>query len=713
MQGLPDSHPGKQQLADYAGQRLSAEETGRIAEHLRLCSQCRQTIEQTEPDLLLAPGASSPLGATWQDVSVPETSAAAPAGASAAEFLPKSRDFPTDLASHPQFQSKLRILGKIGQGGMGTVYLAEQSLLGHQRQVALKVINQAFLSDPDILRRFLAEVAAVSQLSHPNIVTVYDADQTGEHHFLVMEYVDGISLSGLLKQNGPLPIGQACQYARQVALGLQHANEKGLVHRDIKPSNLMLTRNGQVKILDFGLARLQGRQPGTDTTRTGACMGTPDYQAPEQARDAGRVDIRADLYSLGATLYCLLAGQPPFVAESAWDVMLAHAQSEPEPVQRFRPEVPAALSAVVAKMLAKQPEQRYQTPEEVSQALLPFCTQEPGDTGPSFPSVPVVIAEPTPVPLLDRKTSVPTSTRVTQRQFPVKKPRIQRRLWLAACLGGFAVGAVVFLLASGGASKEGPALGREYVNSFGMKMVPIPAGEFALGASPHDKEAAQEEHPPHRVKISPFLMDACEVTQDEYVKVTGRPNPSWFSTEGSGKDKVAGLDTSRFPVERISYRDAIAFCQELTARDRKLTPGWEYGLPTEAEWEYACRAGSTTKFHSGNSETDLDSVGWFEGNSAGRTHPVGEKSPNAWGLFDMHGNVREWCADYYDPTTYRKKGEVQDPKGPSSGQSRVLRGGSWFNDPRSCRASARFAREPWDQGQFGFRVVLRRIASWW
>jgi hypothetical protein len=257
---------------------------------------------------------------------------------------------------------------------MGVVYQARQTMMN--RPVVIKVINQAVLEHPDALERFRREVRAAAQLSHPNIVTAYDAEQAGDLHMLVMEFVPGQSLAEVLHRQGPLPVTQACQYARQAALGLQHAHEQRTVHRDIKPQNLMLTPQGQVKILDFGLAKVvKEHRSKRPLTASHSYMGTPEYSAPEQATDARSADIRADLYSLGCTLYCLLAGRPPFREDTPVKTILAHLEKEPPPLPQLRPDVPAGLGAVVARLLAKDPARRYQTPAEVVQALAPFCKQ--------------------------------------------------------------------------------------------------------------------------------------------------------------------------------------------------------------------------------------------------------------------------------------------------------------------------------------------------
>jgi WD40 repeat protein len=255
---------------------------------------------------------------------------------------------------------------------MGAVYQAQHRLMG--RTVALKVINGSLLNDPTAVARFRREVQAAAQLAHPNIVTAHDAEQAGDTHFLVMEYVEGTDLAAVVQRKGALPVTHACNYVRQAALGLQHAFEQGMVHRDIKPHNLMLMRSGQVKILDFGLARFASEGgPGANLTATNSMMGTPDYVAPEQASDARTADIRADIYSLGCTLYCLLTGRPPFGDRTLLAKIVAHSQEAPRPVTDYRADVPPEVVAILERMLAKDPAQRFQTPAEVAQALAPFA----------------------------------------------------------------------------------------------------------------------------------------------------------------------------------------------------------------------------------------------------------------------------------------------------------------------------------------------------
>lgn len=276
------------------------------------------------------------------------------------------------------------LLEALGEGGMGQVFKARHRQLGIVR--AIKRLRAELVGKDRkdrSLKRFRREMAAVGQLSHPNIVKAYDAGQEGDAHFLVMEYVEGVSLAKLVKEHGPVPVEQAIDYIRQVAAGLQHASETGLVHRDIKPSNLLVTPQGQIKILDLGLARFED---GSDSlvgglTQVGTVLGTVDFIAPEQATDAKTADIRCDLYSLGCTFYFLVTGQIPFPGTSITDKVLKHRTENPVPIELIRPEVPDSVIAVIRKLMMKQPEERYATPADLIAALSSSALQAPPPTG--------------------------------------------------------------------------------------------------------------------------------------------------------------------------------------------------------------------------------------------------------------------------------------------------------------------------------------------
>ncbi|HEV3143270.1 MAG TPA: serine/threonine-protein kinase [Gemmataceae bacterium] len=283
-------------------------------------------------------------------------------------------DVPADLVNYSRYQ----IVRLLGRGGMGAVYQATHRVM--ERSVALKMMHADFAENTALAERFRREVKAAAQLHHPNIVTAYDADQAGSTHFLVMEYVEGKNLADIVQANGPLPVAQAVDYVRQAALGLQHAFTKGMIHRDIKPHNLILTQNvpadkaadypyGLVKILDFGLARFSGSEGAQGQTASGLILGTVDFMAPEQADNARNADIRSDIYSLGCTLYYLLAGRVPFPEGTIVQRVMAHVTQTPPPISQLRQGLPSCVVAVLERMLAKEPSKRFQTPAELANAL--------------------------------------------------------------------------------------------------------------------------------------------------------------------------------------------------------------------------------------------------------------------------------------------------------------------------------------------------------
>jgi formylglycine-generating enzyme required for sulfatase activity len=241
---------------------------------------------------------------------------------------------------------------------------------------------------------------------------------------------------------------------------------------------------------------------------------------------------------------------------------------------------------------------------------------------------------------------------------------------------------------------------QDFTNSIGMKLVLIPKGRFMMG-SPESEESRKEEETQREVTISEdYYLSANAVTQAQYQRVMGE-NPSCFQG-----DEIEGRDSCAFPVEWVSAGDAMKFCKKLSALPEEKAAGRVYRLPTEAEWEYACRAGSNTAYCFGNDEELLRDYAWFADNSGGQTHPVGEKEPNAWGLYDMHGNVWEWCSDWDGEYTNHS---VTDPLGPKVGLSRILRGGSWDDSAASCRSALRNSAAPtkYYSDVTGFRVVLK------
>jgi eukaryotic-like serine/threonine-protein kinase len=267
---------------------------------------------------------------------------------------------------------KYKLLERIGFGGMGQVFLCEHMYM--RRRVAIKVLPPAKAEEPAALGRFYREARAAAALDHPNIVRTHDIDQDGNLHFLVMEYVEGSSFLEIIKKSGRLDITRACHYIWQSTQGLDHAFRVGVIHRDIKPGNILVDRFGISKILDMGLARFYHTDDDMLTLKYDekSVLGTADYVAPEQTVNSHDVDVRADIYSLGCTFYFLLAGHPPFPDGTIAQKLISHQTKNPTPIRQLRPEVPEGVAIILDKMMAKSLTDRFQSPVEVYEALLPY-----------------------------------------------------------------------------------------------------------------------------------------------------------------------------------------------------------------------------------------------------------------------------------------------------------------------------------------------------
>ena len=425
---VPAPCPPRAELAQFARGSLSARAFEAIELHLASCRACQAEFEKfadVDPgdsfadqlrQAALSPqtprasptgasptGASptggSPTGASPTGATAPGTS---PLGTREADLTqPKGpeavvRKESAGRDSLPKALSKYFLLEEVGHGGMGTVFRAVHRRLG--KTFAVKVQLPSRTNNPASIARFNREMRAIGRVSHANIVSATDAGESGGHQYLVMEYVEGLDLAKLVEFGGRFNVPDACQAVRQAALGLQHIHENGLVHRDVKPSNLLIARDGQTKILDLGLAMLRGRPSALESGETthgelhevtlenddlssdAMLIGTLDYMAPEQAWQTSAVDIRADLYSLGCTLFKLLAGKAPFQdvrldspCPASMQKIVAHARSPIPSLQAIRADVPAEVDAITSRLLAKNPQDRYSTPRELVVALESFC----------------------------------------------------------------------------------------------------------------------------------------------------------------------------------------------------------------------------------------------------------------------------------------------------------------------------------------------------
>jgi len=269
---------------------------------------------------------------------------------------------------------KFKLLERVGVGAMGQVFLCEHMFM--RKRVAVKILPPAKAEQPGALGRFYREARAAGSLEHENIVRTHDIDQDGEFHYIVMDYVDGSNLLEVVKKFGPMDIRRAVSYVRQAATALDYAFRNGIIHRDVKPGNILVDRKGVARLLDLGLARFFKDHADQLTLKYDdkIVLGTADYVAPEQVANSHSVDIRADIYALGATFYFLLAGHPPFPTGTVSQKLLWHRTKDPTPIRQIRPEVPETLATIIGKMLSKDPRSRYQTPAQVVTDLEPWVS---------------------------------------------------------------------------------------------------------------------------------------------------------------------------------------------------------------------------------------------------------------------------------------------------------------------------------------------------
>jgi formylglycine-generating enzyme required for sulfatase activity/tRNA A-37 threonylcarbamoyl transferase component Bud32 len=533
----------------------------------------------------------------------------------------------------------------IDQGGMSAVYKATDPNL--QRTVAIKIIHAHLSNDPDFVRRFEQEAAAVAQLRHSNIIQVYDFNHDDKTYYMVMEYVPGQTLKDELKRlsdsNQRMPLNNIIQIMAETCEAVAYAHEHNMIHRDLKPANVMLTPQGRAILMDFGVAKMLG---GTDQTATGTIIGTAKYMSPEQARGE-RPDERSDIYALGIMLYEMVAGHPPFDADTTVAILMKHVNEPVPDIRQLHQDVPDELVEIIERALAKKPQERYQSAGymaaalkliiRLGQASTPVAdAQRTVSSKKRHSTEPSAAPKPSPVPT----TSAPPTVKLQPgpTSSSIKTPWIIGAAVVAFVLIAALIG-LLFVLLNPFSTDDGGLAGADPNLPSSEGMVRIAAGIYTVGLDASDRDHA----PKQNAELSEFWIDQREISNAQYAEflaaTDNQPPTAWAGG-------AIPADEEGHPVKGVTWELASAYCQWAKKR-----------LPAEAEWEVAARGPEGRLYPWGDKQqaVELPRSG---------TYKVGGKATNQspFGVFDMAGNVWEWVGEpYYAPI----------PAG-----QRVLRGGA-------------------------------------
>jgi formylglycine-generating enzyme required for sulfatase activity/tRNA A-37 threonylcarbamoyl transferase component Bud32 len=603
----------------------------------------------------------------------------------------------------------------LGSGGFGVTYRIRETRTN--KLFALKTLNEIAKNKPDFSQlqsKFINEAIALANCRHPNIVKVYPQGfQEGELWCMVMEYIEGKDLAKHLDQGDKFGEKKAVEIIIKVGEALNFVHQQGLLHRDIKPANILLRNSGSTPVLiDFGLAREYNANP--DSIRSMTNHMTECFAPIEQYQRQGKFGAWTDVYALAGTLYVLVTNRMPFPARF-------REQAELVPPQKYNPKLSDRINEAILKGLELQPEDRPQTVKAWLEMLKPPQPPQP---------------QPQQGVAQENNGSNRGSQTVTRRNW-LKYSGLAIASMVIALLGkemidnssqtnenGLELAEYEFDVIT--VNDRGEEIKREkgsakyftedLGNNITLEMVEIPGGAFMMGSPEAELARNDDESPQHAVSVPSFYMGKYEVTQAQWKAVAAMPQ-----VERELKPEPFNFKGEELPVEQVTWYDAVEFCKRLS----KAT-GKEYRLPSEAEWEYACRAGTTTPFHFGETITtelvNYRGTDWeyegevYPGNYAKgpkgeyrvKTTPVGSFPANAFGLYDLHGNVWEWCGDRYQEsyTGAPRDGSAWETENSSL---YVLRGGSWYNFPEDCRSANRTWNAPdYDDYVIGFRCIATR-----
>ncbi len=672
---------------------------------------------------------------------------------------------------------RYKIKVKLGQGGFGAVYLAYDHDMNIEK--ALKVIPEAIVNDKEAMFDLQKEAQTMIALNHPNIVRVYDFHRTGSIKYIDMEYIDGKTLTEIKLEypDKKVPEDKVKDYALNVAEGLAFAHSKNVIHKDIKPQNVMITKDGEVKLMDFGIAETV--RTSMSRIQNTSSSGTLVYMSPEQllGKDVGK---ESDIYSFGAMLYELLSGHPPFYKG---DINYQILNEQPEQLKN----VSKKMNNMLMKCLEKEYKNRFKSFAKIISALGGSYRQEKKTFLNNEISRPAGIKKLVSVTLsTEPKNAEVTIAGKTISSDSFKLPEGSHQIYakkegykainseiivsenskndffieLESVMGSIRIEAdksdLSILMNGKETGKKTPFVfeniipdidyeieieGEEFysdpvnirikerenkLHNPNLKHYPtiegmifVKGSTFKMGSN--DGEAC--ERPIHSVTLSNFYIGKYEVTQKEWKEIMNS-NPSYFKEKKVIEKGFLGIgrvteEVDNLPVEEVRWYDAVEFCNKIS-RKKGLTPCYSgsgknitcdfnangYRLPTEAEWEYAARGGNKSKGYIYSGSNTISNVAWYYDNSRSKTNKVGTKQPNELGIYDMSGNVWEWCNDWYD-SNYYSNSPQNNPKGPSSGSYRVLRGGSLYHaGDYFCRVARRFNYYPVSCGSFiGFRFL--------
>jgi formylglycine-generating enzyme required for sulfatase activity/tRNA A-37 threonylcarbamoyl transferase component Bud32 len=601
----------------------------------------------------------------------------------------------------------------LGSGGFGVTYKVTETR--SNRLLAIKTLNPNLQNRSDFRElqvQFVNEAIALARFNHPNIVRVDRVFQEEELWFMVMEYIEGKDLASHLGKHGTLSEPNAIAIITKVGEALSYVHQQNILHRDIKPANILLRQSDlSPVVIDFGLAR---ELISDLILQSMSYFGTPFYAPVEEYEQRGNFGAWTDVYALAATLYVLLVGDAPGLFAHVRKVeYLSNGKDPLSTAKEKNPSISDRVNNAILKGMEIEPQNRPRSTQEWLNLLKPL---------------PIELTE-TPTQILERNSQEvlnPVSPPQSKQEVQNKNTSLSLKTF------EFEVATIAEINTSSGFLGLGKSRSKviydrrqskaqyfteDLDDGIALDMVAIPGGTFMMGTEEaeikrlkkkYDRDYFSRESPQHRVTVPDFYMGKFQVTQEQWRRVAQLPR-----IDRELKENPSEFEGDKLPVESVSWYDAVEFCARLSK-----STGKEYRLPSEAEWEYACRAGTTTPFYFG--ETITTDLANYNGNYAyaneakgkyrKKTTEVGSFPPNGFGLYDMHGNVWEWCADNYHEN-YQGAPNNGSAWLDKFGILFVLRGGSWFSYPLNCRSAYRFKRTRGFINLLdGFRCVVSRTS---